>query len=311
MKQEFLHQPVLLDEVLEGLAIQADGVYVDGTFGRGGHASAILAELGTQGRLLAMDKDPEAVLSAEQQFSADPRFEIEQGAFTQLGQLVARHQLQGRVNGLLLDLGVSSPQLDDATRGFSFSEDGPLDMRMDPDAGISAAEWLETASEQAISKVLKTLGEERFARRIARAIVTARESEPLRSTRQLAELIAAAVPAHEYKKHPATRSFQAIRIFINHELDDIREVLEQVPDMLAPHGRLAVISFHSLEDRIVKRFIRDAYQGEPPPPEFPLAGMDYTPILRPVGKAIRATAAEVDHNPRARSAVLRVAERLQ
>ena len=311
MKQEFLHQPVLLDEVLEGLAIQADGVYVDGTFGRGGHASAILAELGTQGRLLAMDKDPEAVLSAEQQFSADPRFEIEQGAFTQLGQLVARHQLQGRVNGLLLDLGVSSPQLDDATRGFSFSEDGPLDMRMDPDAGISAAEWLETASEQAISKVLKTLGEERFARRIARAIVTARESEPLRSTRQLAELIAAAVPAHEYKKHPATRSFQAIRIFINHELDDIREVLEQVPDMLAPHGRLAVISFHSLEDRIVKRFIRDAYQGEPPPPEFPLAGMDYTPSLRPVGKAIRATAAEVDHNPRARSAVLRVAERLQ
>ena len=311
MKQEFSHQPVLLDEVLEGLAIQADGVYVDGTFGRGGHASAILAELGTQGRLLAMDKDPEAVLSAEQQFSADPRFEIEQGAFTQLGQLVARHQLQGRVNGLLLDLGVSSPQLDDATRGFSFSEDGPLDMRMDPDAGISAAEWLETASEQAISKVLKTLGEERFARRIARAIVTARESEPLRSTRQLAELIAAAVPAHEYKKHPATRSFQAIRIFINHELDDIREVLEQVPDMLAPHGRLAVISFHSLEDRIVKRFIRDAYQGEPPPPEFPLSGMDYTPILRPVGKAIRATAAEVDHNPRARSAVLRVAERLQ
>jgi len=311
MKQEFSHQPVLLVEALEGLAIQPDGVYVDGTFGRGGHAGAILAELGTEGRLLAMDKDPQAVLSAEQQFGADPRFEIEQGTFTQLGRLVAQHRLQGRVNGLLLDLGVSSPQLDDASRGFSFSEDGPLDMRMDPGAGSSAAEWLETASEQAISKVLKTFGEERFARRIARAIVASRESEPLRTTRQLAELIAAAVPVHEYKKHPATRSFQAIRIFINHELDDIREVLEQVPDMLAPHGRLAVISFHSLEDRIVKRFIRDEYQGEPPPPEFPLAGMDYTPRLRPVGKAIRAAAAEVDRNPRARSAVLRVAERLQ
>jgi 16S rRNA (cytosine1402-N4)-methyltransferase len=311
MKQEFSHQPVLLAEVLDGLAIQPDGVYVDGTFGRGGHAGAILAELGPDGRLLAMDKDPEAVHSAEQQFGADPRFEIEQGAFTQLGRLVARRQLQGRVNGLLLDLGVSSPQLDDASRGFSFSEDGPLDMRMDPQAGISAAEWLETASEQAISKVLKTFGEERFARRIARAIVAARDSSPLRTTRQLAELIAAAVPVREHNKHPATRSFQAIRIFINHELDDIREVLEQVPDMLAPHGRLAVISFHSLEDRIVKRFIRDAYQGEPPPPEFPLAGMDYVPHLRPVGKAVRAGAAEVDRNPRARSAVLRVAERLQ
>ena len=309
MKQEYSHQPVLLAEVLEGLAILPNGVYVDGTFGRGGHAGAILAELGTEGRLLAMDKDPEAVQSAEQQFGADPRFEIVQGAFTLLGRLLARHRLQGRVNGLLLDLGVSSPQLDDAARGFSFSEDGPLDMRMDPAVGCSAAEWLESATEQAISKVLKTFGEERFARRIARAIVTARESAPLRSTRQLAELIAAAVPVHEHKKHPATRSFQAIRIFINHELDDIREVLEQVPDMLAPHGRLAVISFHSLEDRIVKRFIRDEYQGEPP--EFPLAGMDYIPRLRPVGRAIRATAAEVDRNPRARSAVLRVAERLQ
>ena len=183
MKQEFSHQPVLLAEVLDGLAIQPDGVYVDGTFGRGGHAGAILAELGPAGRLLAMDKDPEAVQSAEVQFGADPRFEIEQGAFTQLGRLVARRQLQGRVNGLLLDLGVSSPQLDDASRGFSFSEDGPLDMRMDPETGISAAEWLETASELAISKVLKTYGEERFARRIARAIVTARESASLRSTR--------------------------------------------------------------------------------------------------------------------------------
>jgi 16S rRNA (cytosine1402-N4)-methyltransferase len=311
MKTDFPHQPVLLDEVLEGLAIQPDGVYVDGTFGRGGHAGAILAGLGPEGRLLAMDKDPEAVASAEQQFGGDPRFEIQQGAFTMLGQMAAQRQLQGRVNGLLLDLGVSSPQLDDASRGFSFSEEGPLDMRMDPAAGISAAEWLEQAGESDITRVLKTFGEERFARRIARAIVAARASEPLRTTRQLAELIAAAVPVREQNKHPATRSFQAIRIFINHELDDIRAVLGQAPDVLAPRGRMAVISFHSLEDRIVKRFIRDEYQGVQPPAEFPLAGMDHSPRLRPVGKAIRAGDAEVQRNPRARSAVLRVAERLQ
>ena len=311
MKTDFPHQPVLLDEVLEGLAILPDGVYVDGTFGRGGHAGAILAGLGPEGRLLAMDKDPEAVASAEQQFGGDPRFEIQQGAFTMLGQMAAQRQLQGRVNGLLLDLGVSSPQLDDASRGFSFSEEGPLDMRMDPAAGISAAEWLEQAGESDITRGLKTFGEERFARRIARAIVAARASEPLRTTRQLAELIAAAVPVREQNKHPATRSFQAIRIFINHELDDIRAVLGQAPDVLAPRGRMAVISFHSLEDRIVKRFIRDEYQGVQPPAEFPLAGMDHSPRLRPVGKAIRAGDAEVQRNPRARSAVLRVAERLQ
>jgi len=308
---EYRHEPVLLAEVLAGLSIQPDGVYVDGTFGRGGHAGAILAELGPRGRLVAMDRDPEAVQSARQQFGADPRFEIEQGAFTMLSEVVARRELQGRVNGLLLDLGVSSPQLDDATRGFSFSADGPLDMRMDPSAGSSAAEWLETASESDISRVLKTYGEERFSRRIARAIVELRHTDPLRTTRQLAELIAAAVPVRERNKHPATRSFQAIRIYINNELDEITAVLEQVPEVLAPQGRLAVISFHSLEDRIVKRFIRDEYRGEQPPPEFPLAGMDYVPRMRPVGRAIRAGDSEVNGNPRARSAVLRVAERLQ
>jgi len=311
MNPGFSHQPVLLQEVLQGLAVRPDGVYVDGTFGRGGHAGAILARLGPQGRLLAMDKDPAAVESAERQFGGDPRFEIEQGAFTMLNRMLAERELSGHVNGLLLDLGVSSPQLDDAARGFSFSTSGPLDMRMNPDAGISAAQWLESAGEQDITQVLKTYGEERFARRIARAIVKAREAGPLRTTGQLAEIIAAAVPVREPGKHPATRSFQAIRIFINHELDDLREVLAQVPDMLAPHGRLAVISFHSLEDRIVKRFIRDAYRGEAPPPEFPLAGMDYRPSLRPVGKAIHPAPAEVSANPRARSAVLRVAERLQ
>ncbi|MDH3979901.1 MAG: 16S rRNA (cytosine(1402)-N(4))-methyltransferase RsmH [Gammaproteobacteria bacterium] len=311
MEQAYTHQPVLFDEVLEALAIRKDGVYVDGTFGRGGHAAAILAQLGPEGKLLAMDKDPEAVQSARMQFGNDPRFEIEQGAFTMLSQLLAQRQLQGRVNGLLLDLGVSSPQLDDPVRGFSFSADGPLDMRMDPDSGISAAQWLQQASEREIREVLRTLGEERFAGRIARAIVSTRSEAPVQTTRQLAELIAAAAPSREKNKHPATRSFLAIRIFINRELDDVRAVLEQVPDALAPGGRLAVISFHSLEDRIVKRFIRDEYRGEQAPPEFPLAGMDYQPRLRPVGKAIRAGEAEIDSNPRARSAVLRVAERLQ
>jgi 16S rRNA (cytosine1402-N4)-methyltransferase len=309
--QLYTHQPVLLAEVLTALSIKPDGVYVDGTFGRGGHANAILAELGPQGRLLAMDRDPEAVQSAEQQFGTDPRFEIEQGAFTMLSKVIAQRQLQGKVNGLLLDLGVSSPQLDDASRGFSFSADGPLDMRMDPSSGVSASEWLESASESDIARVLKVFGEERFSRRIARSVVETRQASPLRTTRQLAELIEAAVPRREKNKHPATRSFQAIRIFINGELDEITAVLEQVIDVLAPHGRMAVISFHSLEDRIVKRFIRDEYRGEQPPEEFPLAGMDYVPRLKPVGKAVRAAAAEVDQNPRARSAVLRVAERLQ
>jgi 16S rRNA (cytosine1402-N4)-methyltransferase len=309
--EEYAHQPVLLAEVLTGLSIKPNGVYVDGTFGRGGHAGAILAVLGPEGRLLAMDRDPEAIRSAEQQFGDDPRFEIEQGAFTMLSSMIAQRQLQGKVNGLLLDLGVSSPQLDDASRGFSFSEDGPLDMRMDPSSGISAAKWLETASESEISRVLKTLGEERFSRRIARSIVETRHEAPLQTTRQLAELVAAAIPVREKNKHPATRSFQAIRIFINSELDEITAVLDQVIDVLAPQGRLAVISFHSLEDRIVKRFIRDEYRGEQAPLEFPLAGMDYVPRLKPVGKAIRASKAELNDNPRARSAVLRLAECLQ
>ena len=311
MTKQYSHRPVLLDEVLAVLSIEADGIYVDGTFGRGGHAGAILAMLGPEGRLLAMDKDPEAVQSAEKQFGGDRRFAIEQGSFTMLGSMVARQDLQGKVNGLLLDLGVSSPQLDDASRGFSFSEDGPLDMRLDPSQGVSAAQWLNEADEKEISRVLKTLGEERFSRRIARAIVERRATRPLQTTRELAELISSVVPVREKHKHPATRSFQAVRIFINSELDDVRSVLEQVPDMLAAHGRMAVISFHSLEDRIVKRFIRDEYRGQQPPQAFPLAGMDYRPRLKPVGKAIRASEEEVADNPRARSAVLRIAERLQ
>ncbi|MDH3526845.1 MAG: 16S rRNA (cytosine(1402)-N(4))-methyltransferase RsmH [Gammaproteobacteria bacterium] len=311
MVTDYSHQPVLLDEVLEGLDIRPDGVYVDGTFGRGGHAGAILGRLGPGGRLLAIDKDPEAVQSAEEQYGSDQRFEIEQGTFTMLSHLVEQRRLQGKINGLLLDLGVSSPQLDDPSRGFSFSDDGPLDMRMDPGAGISAAQWLAQASESAICDVLKIYGEERFARRIARALIRARTTTPIETTRQLAELVAAAVPVREKNKHPATRTFQALRIHINHELDDLKSVLEQLPDVLAAHGRLAVISFHSLEDRMVKRFIRREYQGDPLPPDFPLAGLSHKPRLRPVGKAIRAGADELARNPRARSAVLRLAERLQ
>lgn len=305
------HQPVLLAEVLEGLRIQPDGVYVDGTFGRGGHAGAILRRLGSKGRLLAMDRDPEAVQSGVRQFGADPRFEIEQGTFTMLSQVVTQRQLKGQVNGMLLDLGVSSPQLDDPQRGFSFSDDGPLDMRMDPGAGISAAQWLARASEQELSKVLLEFGEERYARRVARAVIRARSGVPLHSTRQLAELIAAAVPGREKNRHPATRSFQAIRIFINRELDELQALLDETPDLLARQGRLAVISFHSLEDRIVKRFIRHAYRGDEPTPDLPLPAAEHTSRLRPVGKPIRPGNEELARNPRSRSAVLRIAERLQ
>jgi 16S rRNA (cytosine1402-N4)-methyltransferase len=308
---EYTHQPVLLAEVLKGLGVQPDGVYVDGTFGRGGHAGAILRELGPEGRLLAMDRDSDAVQSAELQYGHDPRFEIEYGTFAMLGQVVAERHLQGRVDGLLLDLGVSSPQLDDAARGFSFTDDGPLDMRMDPGTGQSAAQWLAGAGERAIADVLKVYGEERFARRIARKIVETRREQTIRTTRQLAELVADAVPVRERNKHPATRTFQAIRIYINRELEELEGVLAQVPDVLAVHGRLAVISFHSLEDRIVKRFIRREYQGDQPPPGLPVAAPLHRPRLKPLGKAIRPGRDELDHNPRARSAVLRLAERLQ
>lgn len=311
MGTEYTHRPVLLAEVLAGLCIQPGGVYVDGTFGRGGHAGAILQELGPDGRLLAMDRDPDAVQSAELQFGDDPRFEIEHGTFAMLGQVVAERQLQGRVDGLLLDLGVSSPQLDNAARGFSFSDDGPLDMRMDPGAGQSAAQWLAEAGEQAIIDVLKVYGEERFARRIARKIVETRKEQTIQTTRQLAELVADAVPVRERNKHPATRTFQAIRIYINRELEELETVLAQVPDVLAVRGRLAVISFHSLEDRIVKRFIRREYQGEQLPPGLPVAAPLHRPRLKPLGKAIRPGRDELEHNPRARSAVLRLAERLQ
>lgn len=304
------HRPVLLDEVLDALQVKQDGLYVDGTFGRGGHAAAVLERLGTQGRLLAFDKDPYALNYAADRFGDEPRLIMRGGSFGNLQSVVTELGWQGKVDGILLDLGVSSPQLDDASRGFSFLNDGPLDMRMDPHSGVSAADWLADAGAEQIADVLWRYGEERHSRRIARAVVAARAADPIRSTRQLAELIAAAVPGREGRKHPATRSFQAIRIFINRELQDLEAILPQTVDVLAAGGRLAVISFHSLEDRLVKRFIRDQQRGPQLPPDLPVMPQAFAPRLRAVGKPVRASEQEVRSNPRARSAVLRVAERV-
>ncbi|MBI5040162.1 MAG: 16S rRNA (cytosine(1402)-N(4))-methyltransferase RsmH [Gammaproteobacteria bacterium] len=313
MAQTATHRPVLLREALEGLVVRPDGVYLDGTFGRGGHAAAILERLGPPGlggRLYAMDKDPEAVRVALDRFGQDARFHIQRGTFAMLGQLARENGIAGGINGVLLDLGVSSPQLDDANRGFSFLKDGPLDMRMDPEHGISAAQWLAEATETEIVHVLQVYGEERFARRIARTIVHARAEQPIVTTQQLVDLIAAAVPTRERNKNPATRSFQAIRIHINQELQDLEQALEQVVDVLAPGGRLAVISFHSLEDRMVKRFLRRESRGEELPLDLPVTGGPKPGRMRLIGKAVQAGAEELAENPRARSAVLRIAERL-
>ncbi len=304
------HLPVLFREALEALQITPGGVYVDGTFGRGGHSGEILRQLNSSGRLLAIDKDPEAVEYASRVFGQDDRFTIRQGSFAMLEQLAQQSDIHGEVNGILLDLGVSSPQLDDPERGFSFMHDGPIDMRMDNSSGQSAAAWLATADEDEISTVLKEYGEERFARRIARSIVAARRETPLVTTAQVASLIEQTVPGREKNKHPATRSFQAIRIFINRELDDLKAVLGQSLRVLAAGGRLVVISFHSLEDRIVKRFIRDHVRGEQFPPGVPVTADQARPKLMHVGGAIRPATDEIAANPRARSAVLRVAERV-
>ena len=295
---------------MEALALRPDGRYVDGTFGRGGHSRAILARLGPAGRLLGLDRDPEALAAGRDLADQDPRFSMERCRFAELGAVAERTGLSGRIDGILLDIGVSSPQLDDPSRGFSFSTEGPLDMRMDPDSGESAAQWLAGAAEAEVARVLRELGEERFAGRIARAIVQARLQGPIRTTRALATLCEAAVPTREPGKHPATRTFQAIRIHINHELEELVTCLAQVCDLLAVDGRLAVISFHSLEDRIVKRFIRDQARGERFPRGVPVTAAEAHPRLRPIGRAIHASPTEVAANPRSRSAVLRVAERL-
>jgi 16S rRNA (cytosine1402-N4)-methyltransferase len=304
------HTPVLLDEVLAGLAVQAEGRYVDATFGRGGHSAAILERLGATGRLCAIDRDPEAIVAGRERFAGEARLTLVRGSFGQLEERVRAAGWQGGLQGVLLDLGVSSPQLDEARRGFSFMQDGPLDMRMDNESGISAAHWLARAAEREIADVLFKLGEEKFSRRIARAVVAARAVTPIQSTRQLADIVAGAVPTREPGKHPATRTFQAIRIHVNRELEEIESALPQAVNLLAPGGRLCVISFHSLEDRLVKRFMRREAQGDPIYAELPNVPPHARPRLRLVGGAVMAGDAEVAVNPRSRSAVLRVAERI-
>ncbi|ODQ01625.1 16S rRNA (cytosine(1402)-N(4))-methyltransferase RsmH [Salinivibrio sp. SS2] len=315
MSEQYTHVSVLLNESVDGLAIKPDGIYVDGTFGRGGHSRHILSQLGENGRLYAIDRDPRAIEEAST--IKDPRFQIIHGPFSGIETYLTDLELAGKVDGVLLDLGVSSPQLDDPTRGFSFLRDGPLDMRMDPTAGQSAAQWLETASADDIAWVLKVFGEERFAKRIAHAIVKYREDEetpPLETTSQLAKLIDNTVPFKEKKKHPATRSFQAIRIYINSELDEIELALQGALAVLAPQGRLSVISFHSLEDRMVKRFIRKQSKGPEVPRGVPLTEAQIAELgsaaMKPIGKAIKPSSQEIEHNARARSSVLRVAEKL-
>lgn len=302
------HRPVLCDAALQALAIRPDGLYIDGTYGRGGHAAAILEHLGPEGRLWVVDRDPEAVAAAREQLGEDARVTIIADSFAHLGEHLTAAELNGSVDGILLDLGVSSPQLDQGGRGFSFRHDGPLDMRMDPTRGEDAASWLARVEEKELVRVLRDYGEERFARRIARAIIAARAEEPITTTGRLAALIAEAVPRREPGRDPATRTFQALRIAINDELGELDRVLPVALEALTRGGRLAIISFHSLEDRRVKRFMRDEARGDAPP-DMPLREDQIRRRLTLVGGARRAGAAEVDENPRARSAVLRVAER--
>lgn len=302
------HFPVMLQESMEGLAIDPSGFYVDCTFGRGGHSRAILSALGENGRLLALDKDYDAVVSADaRELLQDPRFEIEHVGFVELRRQIEKRGLVGRVAGVLLDLGVSSPQLDEAGRGFSFLREGPLDMRMNATQGLSAAQWLNEVTESELIAVLREYGEERFAVRIARAVLAAR---PLHTTLELAKLIESAVPAREKNKHPATRSFQAIRMAVNSELGELESCLKQVLDVLDEQGRLVVISFHSLEDRIVKRFIRDEEKGPPVPKHVPVVA-EHIARLRKIGAARKASKTELDVNSRSRSAVLRIAVKVR
>ena len=303
------HTAVLLEQAVDGLKVRSDGCYVDCTFGRGGHSRLILARLGRAGRLIALDRDPQAVAAGGE--IDDGRFRMLHGRFSRLAELAEEAGVT-RAHGILLDLGMSSPQLDDPARGFSFRFDAPLDMRMDAGGGVTAAEWLAHAAETEIREVIKNHGEERFAKQIAAAIVAARARGPVGTTRQLAALVAEAVPAREPYQDPATRTFQALRIHLNQELEELSLVLPQCLQLLNPAGRLVVISFHSLEDRIVKRFMRDNARPDPLPRRLPLRAHELPqPKLRLVGRAVRPTAAEVTANPRARSAVMRIAERTE
>ncbi|MEZ5536966.1 MAG: 16S rRNA (cytosine(1402)-N(4))-methyltransferase RsmH [Thiolinea sp.] len=306
--KKFEHATVLLDEAVAALNVKPSGVYVDGTYGRGGHSERILSQLGGSGRLIVIDKDPEAIADARAKYSSDKRVSAWQGSFKDFAEAAGAAGISKGIDGLLLDLGVSSPQLDDAQRGFSFMREGKLDMRMNPDAGESAAYWLQHSSEQEIADVLWRYGEERFARRIARAIKLRCAEKPIETTLELAELIVSVVPGkREQGKNPATRSFQAIRIKINQELEDVEECLHRAVDFLLPNGRLVVISFHSLEDRVVKHFMRDVSRAPRLPKGLPVPDSEVQARMRLVGKAVRASAQEIAHNPRARSAIMRVA----
>ena len=306
---DFNHQSVLLSEALESLNIHPSGNYIDATFGRGGHSRAILQQLNEDGRLIALDQDPEAVAFARQQFADEPRFKIEHCNFNQVADVIEQYGLKGSIDGVLMDLGVSSPQLDDATRGFSFLRSGPLDMRMDTSQGETARQWLARVKPDDLIRVLKKYGEEKFARRIATAIVETRATREITETGDLAEIISSAIPVKEKHKHPATRSFQAIRIYLNEELQAIEQGLTGAVSVLVKGGRLSVISFHSLEDRIVKRFMRDVSSRPKIPAGLPVMEADIDVPYRLVGKPITAGAEELDINPRARSARLRVLER--
>ncbi len=304
------HAPVLLAEAIEALAITPDGRYIDATFGRGGHSAAILARLSPRGRLLVIDRDESAIAAALKGIGADSRVTAVKGRFSMMENIQANAGWSGAVDGVLFDLGVSSPQLDEPGRGFSFRAEGPLDMRMEQDRGEPASAWLGRASEADIAHVLRDFGEERFARRVARAIVRARSEGPVTTTRALAEIVSRAIPSREPGMHPATRSFQAIRIFINDELGELAAALPVALRLLRPGGRLAVISFHSLEDRCVKRFFQEEARGDPHPSRLPVLASAAHPRLRVIGRAQRPAAGEIAHNPRARSAVLRAAERI-
>lgn len=313
MTSGYRHITVLLDEAVEALAMRADGCYLDGTFGRGGHSRLILERLGPGGRLLGFDKDPLAISTGQALAAEDGRFVIVQRSFAELGDEVAARGLSGKLSGVLLDLGVSSPQLDDPERGFSFLNDGPLDMRMDPSRGISAADWIASASEDEIARVFKEYGEERFAKRMARAVVQRRAEKPFERTADLAAVLSAANPAWEKGKNPATRAFQGLRIHINNELGDLEQGLAAALEALEVGGRLVVISFHSLEDRIVKQFMRRQAKGEADnlPRDLPVRPAAFIPRLKLLGKPQYASEAETKANPRSRSAVMRVAEKLR
>jgi 16S rRNA (cytosine1402-N4)-methyltransferase len=310
MARTSLHETVLRQEAVAALSISPNGIYVDTTFGRGGHSSSILEELGPKGRLIVIDRDPEAIAIANSMQQQNSRLEVAHATFSHIEEIAESKGISGSIDGILFDLGVSSPQLDTAARGFSFMRDGPLDMRMNPGEGISAEQWINSAREKEIADVFFQFGEEKHSRRMARRIVAERKINRLSTTGQLAEIIKQANPAWEKDKHPATRAFQAIRIFINSEFDEIQQGLDQALSILKVGGRLVVISFHSLEDRIIKKFIAMQIKGDNFPRDLPVPAAMLNPRLKKVGKAVKPTAEEVEQNPRARSAVMRVAEKI-